>query len=290
MTAALIIEQALNGVQFGVMLFLMSAGLTLVFGIMNFINLAHGSLYMVGAFAGAAVQAATGSFVLAVLAAPIAAAIAGLALESGLLRRFYGRDHLDQVLVTFGTILALNEATRIIFGLTPLRMNLPAALSGHVEIIPGVPYPAFRLAILLTGLGVALLLHFIIMRTRIGMWVRAGASDRPTASAMGVNVPLVFAALFGVGAALAGLAGVMAGPILSVQVGMGEPILILAPVVTVIGGIGSIRGAFIAPPMPGPVHTFCRVPLTPALAGLAIFMMMAAFLAFRPRGLFPAHG
>ncbi len=290
MTAALLVEQALNGVQFGVMLFLMSAGLTLVFGIMNFINLAHGSLYMIGAFAGAATQAATGSFALAVLAAPVAAALAGLALESGLLRRFYDRDHLDQVLVTFGTILALNETTRIVFGLTPLRMNLPPALSGHVEIIPGVPYPAFRLAILLTGLAVALLLYFIIMRTRIGMWVRAGASNRPIASAMGVNVPLVFAALFGVGAALAGIAGVMAGPILSVQVGMGEPILILALVVTVIGGIGSIRGAFVAALLVGLVDTFGRVLLTPALGGMAIFMMMAAILAFRPRGLFPAHG
>ncbi|MDE2364210.1 MAG: branched-chain amino acid ABC transporter permease [Hyphomicrobiales bacterium] len=289
-TSSLLIEQLLNGVQFGVMLFLMSAGLTLVFGIMNFINLAHGSLYMIGAFAGAATQAATGSFLLAVVAAPLAGAVAGLALERGLFQRFYARDHLDQVLVTFGTILALNEATRIVFGLTPLRMNLPDALAGHVEIIPGVPYPTFRLVILGVGLAVAALLYVVIMRTRIGMWVRAGASDRPIASAMGVNVPLVFAALFGVGAALAGLAGVMAGPILSVQVGMGEPILILALVVTVIGGIGSIRGAFVAALLVGIVDTFGRILLTPALGGMAIFMMMAAILAFRPKGLFPAHG
>jgi branched-chain amino acid transport system permease protein len=290
MTASLLIEQLLNGVQLGVMLFLMSAGLTLVFGIMNFINLAHGSLYMIGAFAGAAVAQATGSFMLALLAAPIVAAIAGVILETTLLRRFYGRDHLDQVLVTFGTILALNETTRMIFGLTPLRMNLPPALAGHVEILPGIPYPAFRLAILGVGLLVAGLLYVIIMHTRLGMWVRAGASDRPIASAMGVNVPVIFAALFATGAALAGLAGIMAGPILSVQVGMGEPILILALVVTVIGGVGSIRGAFVAATLVGVVDTFGRVLLTPALGGMAIFMMMAAILAFRPKGLFPVHG
>ncbi|MBX3528448.1 MAG: branched-chain amino acid ABC transporter permease [Rhodoblastus sp.] len=289
MTLSLITEQLLNGVQLGVMLFLMSAGLTLVFGIMNFINLTHGSLYMIGAFAGAATQAATGSFLLAMLVAPLVAAAAGLALETTLLRRFYGRDHLDQVLVTFGAILALNEATRMIFGLTPLRMNLPPALSGHVDIA-GIPYPTFRLAILITGLIVAGLLYLVIMRTRIGMWVRAGASNRPIASAMGVNVPLVFAALFGAGAALAGLAGVMAGPILSVQVGMGEPILILALVVTVIGGVGSIRGALVAALLVGIVDTLGRVLLTPALGSMAIFVMMAAILAFRPKGLFPAHG
>ena len=289
MTAALLVEQALNGVQFGVMLFLMSAGLTLVFGIMNFINLTHGSLYMIGAFAAAAVQLATGSFALAILAAPVAAAVAGLLLESALLRRFYGRDHLDQVLVTFGSILALNEATRMVFGLTPLRMNLPQALSGHVNVL-SVPYPTFRLAILGVGLLVAGLLYVVIMRTRIGMWVRAGASDRPIASAMGVNVPLVFAALFASGAALAGLAGAMAGPILSVQVGMGEPILILALVVTVIGGVGSIRGAFVAALLVGVVDTFGRVLLTPALGSMVIFMLMAAILAFRPKGLFAVHG
>ncbi|MFV0280537.1 MAG: branched-chain amino acid ABC transporter permease [Rhodoblastus sp.] len=289
MTASLLTEQLLNGVQLGVMLFLMSAGLTLVFGIMNFINLAHGSLYMIGAFAGAAVQAATGSFLLALLAAPLAAAIAGLLLESALLRRFYGRDHLDQVLVTFGLILALNEATRMIFGLTPLRMSLPPLLAGHVDIF-GVPYPKFRLAILCVGLVVAVFLYVVIMRTRIGMWVRAGASDRPIATAMGVNASFVFASLFGAGAALAGLAGVMAGPILSVQVGMGEPILILALVVTVIGGVGSIRGALVAALLVGVVDTFGRVLLTPALGSMAIFVMMAAILAIRPRGLFPAHG
>ena len=290
MTAALFIEQLLNGVQFGVMLFLIASGLTLVFGIMNFINLAHGSLYMTGAFAAAVVQGLTGSFLLAILVGMIVAAIIGALLEQAVLRRFYARNHLDQVLATFGLILIMNETTRIVFGPTPLRMNLPEALSGSVQILPGVPYPAFRLAILVVGLAVAGALYLIIMKTRMGMWVRAGASNRAIAAAMGVNVPLVFAGLFAVGAAFAGLAGIMAGPILSVQVGMGEPILILALVVTVIGGIGSIRGAFVAALLVGVVDTFGRVLLTPALGSMVIFMLMAAILAFRPKGLFAVHG
>ena len=290
MTAALLVEQALNGVQFGVMLFLMSAGLTLVFGIMNFINLAHGSLYMTGAFAAAVTQRLTGSFLLAILVGMIVAALMGALLEQLVLRRFYARNHLDQVLATFGLILIMNEATRIIFGPTPLRMNLPEALSGSIQIMPEVPYPSFRLAILAVGLAVAGALYVIIMKTRMGMWVRAGASNRAIAAAMGVNVPLVFAGLFAVGAAFAGLAGIMAGPILSVQVGMGEPILILALVVTVIGGIGSIRGAFVAALLVGVVDTFGRVLLTPALGSMVIFMLMAAILAFRPKGLFAVHG
>ena len=290
MTLALFTEQLLNGVQFGVMLFLMASGLTLVFGIMNFINLAHGSLYMAGAFAAAAVQMATGSFVLAILVAVPFAALVGIVLEKLILKRFYNRTHLDQVLATFGLILVMNDTTRIIFGPTPLRMTLPDALAGSIEIMPGVPYPVFRLVILLTGLLVAGLLYLIIMRTRMGMWVRAGASNRDIAGAMGVNVPLVFGALFAVGAAFAGLAGIMAGPILSVQVGMGEPILILALVVTVIGGIGSIRGAFVPALIVGVVDTFGRVLLTPALGSMVIFMLMAAILAVRPKGLFPVHG
>jgi len=290
MTAALFTEQLLNGVQFGVMLFLIASGLTLVFGIMNFINLAHGSLYMAGAFAAAVTQRLTGSFLAAILVGMIVAAIVGALLEQLILRRFYGRSHLDQVLATFGLILIMNEGTRILFGPTPLRMNLPDALSGSLEIMPGVPYPVFRLVILAVGLAVAGALYVIIMKTRMGMWVRAGASNRAIASAMGVNVPLVFAGLFAVGAAFAGLAGIMAGPILSVQVGMGEPILILALVVTVIGGIGSIRGAFVAALLVGLVDTFGRVLLTPALGSMVIFMLMAAILAFRPKGLFAVHG
>ena len=255
----LILEQTLNGVQLGVMLFLIASGLTLVFGIMNFINLAHGSLYMAGAFTAAWVQGVSGSFLLAIPAAVVVTAALGAVLEIGLFRRFYARNHLDQVLVTFGIVLVANEVTRIVFGPVPLRMPLPPALAGSIEIVPGLPYPTFRLVVLIVGLAVAALLWAIVMKTRIGMWVRAGSSNRPIASAMGVDVDLVFAALFAVGAALAGLAGLMAGPILAVQVGMGEPILILALVVTVIGGIGSIKGAFVAALMVGLVDTFGRV-------------------------------
>ena len=290
MTPALLVELSLNGVQLGVMLFLMAAGLTLVFGIMNLINLAHGSLYMSGAFVAAATLQATGSFVLAILVALPATALIGAVLERLVLRRFYGRSHLDQVLVTFGIILVVNDAIRLIFGVVPVPMPLPAALSGSVEIMPGLPYPAFRLAILATGLLVALGLYVLVVHTRIGMRIRAGASDRDTAQALGVDVGGLFALVFALGAALAGLAGLMAGPITAVQSGMGEPILILALVVTVVGGVGSIRGALIAALLIGVIDTFGRVLLSPALGSMAIFITMALILAIRPRGLFPAHG
>ena len=290
MGAALFIEQSLNGLQLGVQLFLMAAGLTLVFGIMNMINLTHGSLFMVGAFLAATVLAHTGSFVLALVVAVPATALAGALLEAAVLRRFYHRGHLDQVLVTFGLIMVLNEVVRMVWGAVPVPMALPPLLSGAITVAPGVVYPSFRLAILGVGIVVAIALYFIVVYTRIGMWVRAGASNRDIASAMGVNVELIFLLVFAAGAALAGLAGIMAGPISAVQVGMGEPVLILALVVTVIGGIGSIKGAFIAAILIGVVDTFGRVLLPPALGSMLIFMMMAAILAWRPRGLFPVHG
>lgn len=289
MNSLLLIEQSLNGLQLGVQLFLMAAGLTLVFGIMNLINLTHGSLFMIGAFLAAAVLARSGSFVLALLVAVPATALAGALLEAAVLRRFYNRGHLDQVLVTFGLILVINEVVRMVWGAVPVPMALPPLLSGSVNVL-GVAYPSFRLAILVVGVVVALGLYVVVGHTRIGMWVRAGASNRAMASAMGVNVELIFLLVFAAGAALAGLAGIMAGPISAVQVGMGEPILILALVVTVIGGIGSIKGAFIASLLIGVVDTFGRVLLPPALGSMIIFMMMAAILAFRPRGLFPVHG
>ena len=289
MGAALFIEQSLNGLQLGVQLFLVSAGLTLVFGIMNMINLTHGSLFMIGAFLAAAVLARTGSFVVALVVAVPATALAGALLEAAVLRRFYHRGHLDQVLVTFGLIMVLNEVVRMVWGAVPVPMALPPLLSGAITVAPGVVYPSFRLAILGVGIVVAIALYFIVVHTRICMWVRAGASNRDIASAMGVNVELIFLLVFAAGAALAGLAGIMAGPISAVQVGMGEPVLILALVVTVIGGIGSIKGAFIAAILIGVVDTFGRVLLPPALGSMLIFMMMAAILAWRPRGLFPVH-
>jgi len=290
MTTALLIEQGLNGLQLGVQLFLMAAGLTLVFGIMNMINLTHGSLFMVGAFLAATVLAKTGSFALALVVAVPATAAAGLVLEAVVLRRFYSRGHLDQVLVTFGLIMVINELTRMMWGPVPVPMPVPQLLSGAVTVYPGITYPSFRLAILGVGLLVAAGLYVVVVHTRVGMWVRAGASDRAIASAMGVNVSLVFSLVFAAGAALAGLAGIMAGPISAVQVGMGEPVLILALVVTVIGGIGSIKGALIAALLIGLADTFGRVLLPPALGSMIIFMMMAAILAWRPRGLFPVHG
>ena len=290
MTLPLFLEQTLNGVQLGVMLFLMSAGLTLVFGIMNLINLAHGALYMLGAFIAATVADKSGSFLLGALVAVLATAAIGALLEVTLLRRFYHRSHLDQVLVTFGLILVFNETTQLIWGAVPMRFNLPDAVAGSIELFPGMNYPVFRLVILGVGLVVGLLLYVMIMRTRIGMWVRAGASNRAMASAIGVNVEMVFIGVFAAGAALAGLAGLMAGPILAVQVGMGEPVLILALVVTVIGGIGSINGALVAAIMIGLIDTFGRVLLSPALGSMVIFLAMAVILAWKPKGLFPVHG
>ncbi len=287
MSYTLIVEQLLNGVQFGVMLFLMSAGLTLVFGIMNLINLAHGSLYMAGAFIAASLISATGSFFLSVLIAIAVTGALGMVMEIAILRPFYARTHLDQVVVTFGLILVLNEITRLIWGPVPVPMPLPAYLAGSIELFEGVRYPIFRLAILLVGAVVAVGLYLVVGHTRAGMWVRAGAANRPMASALGVDVQFVFLMVFAVGAALAGVAGIMAGPIFAVQVGMGEPILILAFVVTVIGGIGSIRGAFLAALLIGIVDTFGRVLLPPALGSMVIFVLMAAILAWRPNGLFP---
>jgi len=283
---ALIVIQLLNGVQLGVMLFLMASGLTLVFGLMNFINLAHGSFYMIGAFIASSAVIRTGDFFSGLIVAVLGTGLIGLVLERSLLRHLYHKSHLQQVLITFGLILVLNELARIVWGPFPVALQIPYFLSGSVEILPGETYPVYRLAILAVGLLVALGLYLIITHTRAGMWVRAGASDRDMASATGVNVQLVFALLFGFGAALAGLAGVMAGPILTVQVGMGEPILILSLVVTVIGGIGSIRGAFVAALSIGIVDTFGRVLLPPALGSMIIFVFMALFLAYRPQGLF----
>ncbi|WP_457390420.1 branched-chain amino acid ABC transporter permease [Roseateles sp. P5_E1] len=302
----LITEQLLNGLQFGLMLFLLAAGLTLVFGIMDMINLAHGSLYMVGAYLTAAVAGATGSFLLAVLAALVGTAILGMALEVTLLRRLYARDHLSQVLATFALILMLNEAVRILWGDQPLMLNTPAALSGPVELLPGLFYPAYRLLIIGVGLAVALLMWALVTRTRAGMWVRAGASNRQMATAMGIDIRKLFTAVFGLGAALCALAGALLGPLLAVQVGMGESILILAFVVIVVGGIGSVRGALVGSLLVGLVDTASRTLLPaalrqlaspevasnlgPALASILIYVLMAAILFWKPRGLFPAHG
>lgn len=290
MSALLLIEQGLNGIQFGIMLFLMAAGLTLVLGIMNLVNLAHGSLYMLGAYLAASLQQWTGSFVLAILLAVPATAVIGIVIEMVTLRTLYSRDHLDQVLCTFGLILFLNESTRMVWGGLPLRMALPPSLAGTVTLLPGLQYPSFRLAIIAAGILVAILLYVLIARTRLGMLIRAGASDRMMVGALGVDIKRLFTLVFGLGAALAGLAGMMAGPLLAVQVGMGDGVLILTLVVIVIGGIGSVRGAFIAALLVGLIDTFGRILLPPALADIGIYVLMATILFWRPRGLFAAHG
>jgi branched-chain amino acid transport system permease protein len=301
----LFFEQLLNGLQLGIMLFLMSAGLTLVFGIMQVINLAHGSFYMIGAYVGATVTAATGSFLLGLLAALPAAALVGMLVEMLVLRRLYSRDHLDQVLATFGLIMFFNELTRILWGRQPLFMDVPRWLSGSIELIPGVPYPSYRLAVIAVGILVAVLLYLLFTRTRIGMQIRAGASNREIAGALGVNIRLLYTLVFGLGTLLAGLAGVMAGPILAVEAGMGESILILTFVVIVIGGIGSIRGALVGALLVGFVDTLgraflpllLRLVLAPAyadgaaasLASMSVYLLMAAVLVWRPTGLMPSN-
>ena len=305
MSWILIAEQSLNGLQFGLMLFLLAAGLTLVFGIMDMINLAHGSLYMLGAFLASTFVQLTGSFTAGVLLAIPATALLGMVLEMSLLRTLYERDHLAQVLATFSLILIINELTRLVWG-SDAALPMPAALSGPVQLMPGLPYSAYRLVIIAVGLAVALALYFLVTKTKIGMLVRAGASNREMALAMGVNIRLLFTLVFGAGAALCAVAGAMLAPLLAVQVGMGENILILAFVVIVIGGIGSIRGALVGALLVGMVDTIGRAFLPmlfglffqprvasaagPAIASVSIYLLMAVVLYFKPQGLFPARG
>jgi branched-chain amino acid transport system permease protein len=302
----LFLEQFLNGLQFGLLLFLLAAGLTLVFGIMDLVNLAHGSLYMMGAYFVASFSAWTGSFVIGAALALAATLALGIALEAFALRRLYGRDHLDHVLGTFGLILFFNELVRVVWGPAGLSVLLPAWLTVPLELLPGIYYPAYRLAIIAVALVVALLLYLLVMRTRLGMLIRAGASNREMVSALGVDITLLYTLVFGLGAALAALAGVMQAPILTVQIGMGENVLILAFVVIVIGGIGSIRGAFLAALLIGLVDTLGRsfsVDILrlmmgpsparmagPAIASMLIYVLMAVVLYVRPAGLFPARG
>jgi branched-chain amino acid transport system permease protein len=298
----LVLEQALNGLQLGVTLFLMAAGLTLVFGIMNLVNLAHGSLYMVGAYLATSFIQWTGSFALGVALALLGSLVVGIVVEVVALRTLYERDHLDQVLATFGLLLFFNELIAIVWGRAALYTSLPAWLSGHVQILPGVHYPVYRALVILVGLMVAGLLWAVVTFTRLGMLIRAGASNRVMVAALGVNIRLLYTIVFGFGAALAGLAGLMAGPMYGVQPGMGEQILIQVFVVIVIGGIGSIRGALVGSIIVGMVDTLGRAFLKPmlstvlspsaadsagpAVASMLIYLLMAAVLSFRPQGLF----
>ncbi len=306
MTFALVFEQLLNGVQLGVMLFLLAAGLTLVLGIMNMVNLAHGSLYMVGAYLAISVAQSTGSYLLGVAAGVFGTLLVGMAVEVIALRTLYQRDHLDQVLATFGLILFFNELVAILFGRAALFASLPSYLQGHIELFSGIRYPLYRMVVIVVGLLTAVLLWYVVTRTRLGMLIRAGASNRTMVAALGVNVRLLYTIVFGFGAALAGLAGLMAGQIYTVQPGMGELILIQVFVVIVIGGIGSIRGALVGALVVGVVDTMGRAFLKPvlqtvlstyaadtagpALASMLIYILMALVLALRPAGLFQARG
>src|ERR1700676_1036530 len=252
------IEQLLNGVQLGMLLFLLAAGLTLIFGIMDLVNLAHGSLYMLGAYFAATFAAVTGSFVLGAVLALAATLVVGMALEVIAIRRLYGRDHLDHVLGTFGLILFFNELVRLIWGPGGMTLPLPSQMLTVVQVVPAISYPTYRLVIIATTLAVAGLLYLLVMHTRIGMLIRAGALNREMVGALGINIKLLFTLVFGLGAVLAGFAGLMQAPILTVQIGMGENILILAFVVIIIAGIGSIRGAFVASIFVGLVDTIGR--------------------------------
>jgi branched-chain amino acid transport system permease protein len=300
---ALFIEQSLNGLQLALLLFLVAAGLTLVFGIMDFMNLAHGSLFMMGAYFAATWIKLTDSFILGGLIAIVLTTLLALAIEAVWLKPLYRRTHLDQVLGTFGLVLFFNDFVRLVWGPAGRTVAVPAALQTHVNILPGLPYPAYRLVLIIVGLLVAALLYVLIQRTRVGMVIRAGASDGETARALGANIGLVSTLVFGVGAALAALAGLFAAPILTVQSGMGDNILILALVIVVIGGIGSIRGAFLAALIVGLIDALgraylpelLRLFLTPvaastaagALSSTLIYLLLAAVLLIRPQGLFP---
>jgi branched-chain amino acid transport system permease protein len=294
--------QMLNGVQLGLLMFLLAAGLTLTFGIMDLVNLAHGSLYMMGAYIAWMLIGWTDSFVLGALLALPATFLLGVVVEAIVMRRLYARDHLEQVLATFGLILFFNELVRVIWGPAGKSIAVPAFLSRTVEILPGVPYPAYRFAIIVVGALVAVLLAWLVARTRIGMLIRAGASNRRMIGALGVNIELLFTLVFGLGAVFAGLAGLMAAPITSVKIGMGDDILILAFVIIVIGGIGSIKGAFVAAMVVGQIDIVGRAFLpdflktflsasaaasaAPAISQVLIYIVMAGVLVWRPTGLF----
>ncbi len=305
MTFTLFLEQAFNGFQAGITLFLIAAGLTLILGIMDFVFLAHGSQVMVGAYAAASFAALTQNFYLGVLLAIPVTFISGYVLEYLIIRHLYKRDHMEQVLATFGLILFFNEAIRIGFGPAALYSNLPQSLSGFVYILPETPYPVFRMIVIIAGFACAVGIHLLVARTRLGAMVRAGASNADMTAALGINVKILRRVVFAIGACFAGIAGMMLGPLTSVEPGMGEPLLILSLVVIIIGGIGSVRGAFIAAIIVGMVDTMGRVLLPvflrsfmeqasadgagPALASMMVYILMAVVLVFKPTGLFPPN-
>jgi len=301
----LLIEQAMNGLQYSALLFLLASGLTLIFGIMNVVNLAHGSFYMIGAFCAASAVAITGSFLVAILAAIVGAGIYGLIVERLIISRLYQRDHLDQVLATLGVIFFTNALVTLVFGRSPPFVAIPPLLSGSIELMPGLNYPVMRLAFIGAGILVAIGLWLLISRTRIGMLVRAGADDVEIVEALGINIRRLFMMVFGLGAVLCGFAGVMAAPLLAVEIGMGEKVLITTLVVIVVGGVGSVRGALLGSVLVGMTDALGRayIPIwmsqvlppevsstvSSSLVSASIYILMAIVLLVKPRGLIPAQ-
>lgn len=301
----LIFIQTLNGLQFGMMLFLFTAGLTLVLGVMNLVNLAHGSFFMIGAFVAADVSQRSGSFTIGALAGLLASFLIGIALELTVVRRLYTRNHLDQVLVTFGLILVFHESARIVWGSAPLYIAIPPILDGATDLFDGLSYPTYRLFLIALGLVVAGGLYFLIAKTKIGMLIRAGSSNRELVEILGIDVRFLFTFIFGLGAVLAALGGIAMAPILSVEASMGDSVLILALVVIVIGGVGSVRGSFVAAVIVGMVDTLGRAFLPIMLAGVVsdsvvsnygpglvstlVYLIMVIVLLTKPEGLFSAR-
>ena len=306
MSGTLLVVQVLNGLQLGVLLFLIAAGLTLVFGVLDLVNLAHGTQYMLGAYLAVTFTAWTGSFSAGLLLAAVSALVIGVVLDRLVFSVLLERSHLDQVLATYGLILLLEEAAKTIWGAAPLSLALPTMLAGTVRLSDDLTYPVYRLFLLGGGLAVAILLWLLIERTRTGMRLRAGASNPAILDALGVDTRRLFALVLALGAMLAGFAGAMAAPIVSVEPDMGGSVLILAFVVIVLGGTGSVRGAFVGALLVGLTDTLGRSLLAealrsglgpsaarqagPALASMLIYLVMAAVLAFRPQGLLPASG
>ena len=277
--------QLLNGLQYGLLLFLVAAGLTLIFGIMGIINLAHGSFYMVGAYLAYSLSSLTGSLLTAILLGTALSVALGMLLEWGLFSRLYQRDHLQQVLLTYGLILVFEEGRSILLGNDVHSVQVPEALAGSIRLTDTLSYPVYRLFMSAVCVAVGGALWFLIQRTRTGMMIRAGASNREMVQSLGININLVYRLVFGLGVGLAAFAGMITAPVSSVYPGMGTQVLIVCFVVVVIGGIGSVRGALFAALLIGVVDTFGKV-LFPELAGLSVYLLMAAVLLWRPEGLF----
>ena len=303
MDYTLLFAQVLNGLQLGLLLFLVASGLTLVFGILDFVNLAHGSIYMIGAFICASLTLLVGNFLLAVLIALPMTGLVGYAVERVVARKLYDKNHLDHVLGTFGLVLVLDTAAQIIWGPAGITVPLPAWLNGQVELFDGALIPSFRLLIIGTGLAVAGGLFWLVNYTRLGMLIRAGASNRTMVSALGIDIQFLFALVFALGAVLAGLAGMLISPITGTSIGMGGQIIITAFVVIIIGGVGSMKGAFVSALLIGLIDTLGRSFLdtlfalvisenaaetaAPAVAAMMIYILMAIVLVVKPQGLFP---